>query len=243
MGNLNEVVQLGALLDHGSTHSGTVDGRVGSNLDIVLENDDTHLGNLLIGAVLLGSEAEAVATDNSTALHNAAVADAAAMVNLHAGIQDDVVTQGNTVTHIHLRINLDVLADGHAIADVGKRADVHIVGQLGALAHVDGLFDTAFLGTLAVHEVEQIGERLVGVIDTNQGGFHLMLGLEVLADENCRGLGRVHVMSVFGIGQKRQAACGGLFDFSIVVNHGRCVAVDCAVNHCCKLLCSNFHDV
>ena len=152
-----------------------------------------------------------------------------------------MVTDGHAVTHVHLGIDLDILADGHAVANVGKCAHIYIIGQGSALAHMDGLLNAAFLGTLAVHKVQQVCQCLVGVVNADECRLDLLLGLEVLVDQHSRGLGRVDEMRVFGIGQERQAAWCCLFYLCIVVNHRRCVTIDRAVNHCCKLLCSNFH--
>ena len=163
------------------------------------------------------------------------------MVNLHTGIEDDVIAQGHAVADIDLRVNLHVLTDGHAVTDVGKCTDIHIIGQGSALANVDGLLDAAFLGTLAVDEVQQVGERLVRVIDADERGFYLLLGLEVLAHQHSRSLGRIDEVGVFGIGEKSEATGGGLLYFGIIVNDGCGIAVNRTVNHCCKLLCSNFH--
>ena len=165
------------------------------------------------------------------------------MVNLHAGIQNHIITQGHAVTHIHLRVNLHVIANGHTVADVSKRADIHIIGQGSALAHMDGLLDAALLGTLAVDKIQQIGEGLIGILNADKRCFDLLLGNEVFADKNSRGLGGIDKMGVFGIGEECQATRRGFLDFCIVVNHGRGVAIYRTVNHRCKLLCSNLHDV
>ena len=136
-------------------------------------------------------------------MNDTTVADAAAMIDFNTGIQNDVVTQGHAITHINLRINLHIPADGHAIADVGKCADIDVIGQSSPLTDMNGLFHTALLGALAVHEVQQVGQRLVGVLNADERGLDFMLRLKILADEYGRSLCGVDEMSIFGISKKR----------------------------------------
>ena len=164
------------------------------------------------------------------------------MVDLHTGIQDDVIAQRHAVAHIHLRVNLDVLADGDTIADVGKRTHIHIIGEGGALTHMNGLLDASLAGTLTLNEVQQVGKGFIGILDTDECCFHLMLGNKILAYKNGSCLGCINKVSVFGIGEECQATGRGFLDFGIIVNHGRGFAIDRTVNHCRKLLSSNFHE-
>ena len=105
--------------------------------------------------------------------------------------------------HIDLRINLHVLTDSHAIADVSKCADIDVIGQSGALTDMNGLLDAALLGSLAIDEIQQVGQCLIRILDTDKCGLDLLLGHEILTDENGRSLCGVDEMSIFGIGKKR----------------------------------------
>ena len=242
VGDLNQVVEFCASLDHGSAHGGAVDGCVSADFHIVLKYDDSHLSNLLISSVALRSKAKAITADHGTALHNATVADTAAVVDFHTRIQNHIIAQGHAVAHIHLRVDFDMLADGHAVADVGKRAHIHVIGQGSALSHMDGLLHASLFGALAIDKIKQISKRLVGVINPDQCGFYLMFGFEITTYENRRRLGSINIVGVFRVGQKGQTTCSGLFNLCVVVDHGCGITIDRTINHRCKLLCSNFHD-
>ena len=62
VGDLHQIVDAAALADHGIGAGSTVDGGVGSDLDIVLDQDAAELGNPHVAA-LVDREAEALLAD------------------------------------------------------------------------------------------------------------------------------------------------------------------------------------
>ena len=56
-----------------SPSDGAVDGGQGADLHVVLDHHDAHLRDLLVAAVLVAREAEAVAADHRAVLHHHAV--------------------------------------------------------------------------------------------------------------------------------------------------------------------------
>jgi len=48
MGHLDQIIDFGALADHRPTEPGTVEGAIGADLDIVLDNNGAHLRNLFV---------------------------------------------------------------------------------------------------------------------------------------------------------------------------------------------------
>ena len=56
---------------------------------------DAHLRDLLVAAVVVAGEAEAVAADHGAVLHHHAVAEPAALADLHPGVQDAVLADGD----------------------------------------------------------------------------------------------------------------------------------------------------
>src|SRR5437899_5501249 len=86
VGDLHQIVDLGALSDDGVGHRAAIDGRVGADLDVVLDDDAADLRHALrsLGA---GHEAEAVLADPCAAMDDDAVADQSI---LDAGARTDV---------------------------------------------------------------------------------------------------------------------------------------------------------
>ena len=60
--DLDEIVDLGALADHGVADGAAVDGRVGADLDIILDDDPADLRHLAWPSAPM-HEAEAVLAD------------------------------------------------------------------------------------------------------------------------------------------------------------------------------------
>ncbi len=74
VGDLHEVIDLGALADHRVARGAAVDRRVGADLDIVLDDDPADLRHLQV-AVRAHGEAEAVLADAGARMDDDAVAE------------------------------------------------------------------------------------------------------------------------------------------------------------------------
>src|SRR4051812_36264834 len=64
MGDLYEVIELGAGFYDGGTHGSPVDSGIGADLHVILQDNIADLGNLFKASVGLGCKAKAVATDH-----------------------------------------------------------------------------------------------------------------------------------------------------------------------------------
>ena len=99
----DQPTQFRAGADHRAAQGGAVDGSVGPDLDVVLEDDVADLGNLVMNASVRRI-AVAVGSDGSVGVNDDAVSDDAAVVNNRVGVEDAVA------------------------ADLGMRADVRAGG-------------------------------------------------------------------------------------------------------------------
>ena len=70
VGDLHQVVDLRARLDPRLAHRRPIDRRVGADLDVVFDHDDRRLRDLLVRAVGVVREAEAVAANHGAVLHD-----------------------------------------------------------------------------------------------------------------------------------------------------------------------------
>src|SRR5262249_42421091 len=115
VGDLHQVVDLGAVADHRVSERAAVDGGVGADLDVVADDDAADLGPL---APASGAhrEAEAVLPDAGAGVNDAAVAD-------------DGMRQGRTCADVAVAAEHDPVAhyrpggDGRAAADDSFAAD------------------------------------------------------------------------------------------------------------------------
>ena len=126
----DEVVELHTLVDARRAHSGTVDGGIGTDFHIVLNDHITHLRDLLVMAVRLRCEAETISPDDHAGMKDTIVANHRVTVKFHAWIKYRIVTHNAVVAHIHLRINLHIVANLGILAHEGKLAEIDILATM-----------------------------------------------------------------------------------------------------------------
>src|SRR5450755_4699735 len=115
VGNLNEVVDLGALADHRVANGATVDAAAGADFPIVLDDDAADLRHLEM-ALRTHHETEAVLADLAARMNDDAVAD--------QRIGDDSPAANRTIApDPHFRANYRVSGNRAAGADLGARPD------------------------------------------------------------------------------------------------------------------------
>src|SRR5262245_34569394 len=69
VGDLHEVIDLGAAPDDGLPQHGPIDGRVGADLHVVLDDHRSHLGDLTVGMAVPGVP-EAIVADHGARVHD-----------------------------------------------------------------------------------------------------------------------------------------------------------------------------
>src|ERR1700753_426136 len=90
MPNLDQIVDLGAVGDHGSANAGAVDAGIGLNFDVAADAHRTRLRNLLPGAVLALGKAKAVAADHDTVLEDDPIPEDAALPDNRMGMREEI---------------------------------------------------------------------------------------------------------------------------------------------------------
>ncbi|GAM26816.1 hypothetical protein SAMD00019534_099910 [Acytostelium subglobosum LB1] len=77
VGNLNEIIDLCPSTDEGLLKAGSVNGGIGSNFDVVFENDNSELFLFLVSPIPISCIAVATRADDCTGLNDHAVANSA----------------------------------------------------------------------------------------------------------------------------------------------------------------------
>ena len=109
MADLHEVVEFDSVADDGGVERATVDGGVGSDLDVIADFEAADLRELVVSAGGgVGDEAEAVAAED------------------RAGFYDHAVTEGGTGVDHDAGDEVAVLADGDAGADDASGTDAGV---------------------------------------------------------------------------------------------------------------------
>ena len=112
--DLHQVVDLGTAADARAAEAGAVDGRVGPDLHIVLDDHDAHLRDLVVFAID-GRVAEAIGADDAAVVQGDAGADAAGA--MHDGAVGDRAVAADLDPAAGLAV------DDHAVLDIGAFAD------------------------------------------------------------------------------------------------------------------------
>ena len=112
-------------MDDGGAHRGTVYARIGTDFHIVLNNDDTDLGNLVI-AFGGGGKPESVRTDDTSGMQDAIVSHPAILINRDMGIERCVISYFGMASYGRMRVDASVVAYLHTFFDAGKGTDIDI---------------------------------------------------------------------------------------------------------------------
>ena len=129
VGDLDQVIHLGALADNGRAERATVHGHICPQLDVVADDDVADLGHLAMDAVIQ-NVAEAIRADDRAGMDADAVADFSAGIERDVGKEVDVLAQQAIRANAVKGLQHGSRADPHPLAqdaigpDVGRR--VHL---------------------------------------------------------------------------------------------------------------------
>ena len=222
--DLDLIVDFGALADHRIAQAAAVDGGAGADLDIVLDQDPAGLRHLQMALGAEEDEAIAVLPDAAGGMDQDVVAD---QRELDRGAGADIAVAAD----------LDVGADHRARADHGAGADLDpgadhreridddAVFQMGGRIDDRRWRDAVIvepglrakrIGVPFARQLHEGAERLAGPQHRHMGGH---LGLEARADQAGAGLGRLELIGVSEVVEKRQMHGTGFVERSEAPDH------------------------
>ena len=136
MGDVDEIVDLGARADHRIIHATAVDARVGPDLDVVPDEAAPDVRNLAVRlAIFAWDVAESVAAEYDARVHDDAFPERGPGVQRHARKELRVVTDRDAVTQNAAGGDAHVAAELHAGTDDHVRTDLHRLLPGRAAAH------------------------------------------------------------------------------------------------------------
>ena len=240
VGDLHQVVELHAAADVGAAHRGAVNAGVGTNFDPILDGDDADLRNLFV-AVGRRGETKSVGADDASAVENHFVADAATVVDAHAGIEEAILAHCGSLLDDAMGVNLCACTYADARADIGKGTDVDFFAERGIGFHTGQGVDAGALLGHGFVERKQTRDGLIGIVDAHQSGRNGSFGHKIAIDEHDGRSRFVEMMGILGIGQEGE--CSGLpfFDFGKGIDGGFGVTFDRSAEIGGNLLRCKFH--
>ncbi len=130
VGDLHEVVDLGAFADEGVAECAAINSAVGPDLDVVLDHDAADLRDFAV-MILIKNITVAIGADDGAGVNADTVADPALRVNCDVGKQAHRLAKHRLVADGAVGLEHRLLADGGTFADDAVRADVRRAGDLG----------------------------------------------------------------------------------------------------------------
>ena len=118
--DLDKIIQLRATFDERFRKRRPINRRIGTNFDIIFNNDSADLRNFVV-SVADRREPEPVAPNNSAAVDNHSVPNRDFLSDTNVWIDKSIITDFRAFTDIDERLNDGVVADLNIVSDVSKR--------------------------------------------------------------------------------------------------------------------------
>lgn len=239
---LDEIVELGTVVNACAAHCGAIYRGIGAYLYIVAYLYYTYLRNLGITAVTVGREAKAVGTNHCARMEDAALADAAPGIYSRSSIESCIIAYRGIGAYKRLRINLGIRTYTRPGAYVGKRSDISTITNLGCWVDIRWLlYSVPALCLHALGESQKVSYSGVGIFDTYEGSRDGSLGLEIFANEHCARVCLIDIWGIFGIGKKRERSFAPFFYLGKFTDSDFSVTFYDAGNHFSYLISCKFH--
>ena len=169
VGDLNLVVQFDAVLNHGGTEGGTVDGRGCSNFASVSDGNVSRLGHFVVLAHAVGRESKSIGANHGPGLDDAIAADGAIVKNgdlpVNGGSRADVDATPNACMAVDLTTGFNFRAG----LNNGERPDVARVVHFCRGVDVCVRSNACGMGLGSSGPLQDPGKCRVGVTDANDG--------------------------------------------------------------------------
>ena len=205
VGDLDEIIDLGAPPDHRLAEAGAVEGRVGADLDVVFED---HVADLRDATDLAvdGLITEAIGADDGAGLDAAAGAEDAVVADDDAGLEPAIDADRSAGTDMAAGFEDRAGGDGSAFTDDAEGADVGGRIDLGGGRDDSGRVDAgrrARLEARLEHAAEQ-RERVRWIGDAQESLAGGRLARESDGHEDRAGARGGHGVGVLGVAEERQ---------------------------------------
>ncbi len=222
MADLDQIVDLGAVVDQGVSDRSAVNAGVGLNIDVGADENGSGLWDFMPASEFIFGKAEAVCSDDGSVFEGDMVAKLAALADNGVGVGEEMVANG------HVAIEDDVRQDGGVCADVdiGREDSVGTdvsagTKRSGGIDDRSGVYARSVGGRL-IKEGKSLGEGEIGIVKPEGRDVEVR---KIRGDENGGGAGGARKGAVFGVGDKGEFGWTGVFKAAHCGNDDGSVAV------------------
>jgi hypothetical protein len=126
---LDQIVNLDAILDPGFSKTGTINGNIGTYLNIIAQLDNAQLHNFLPGSICIRRVAKAVTTNHGTIMDNDTVPKDTAFTNRYMRVKATIGADDGSMSNIATGNQHRPITDDCTGLDHNMRPDRHILAQ------------------------------------------------------------------------------------------------------------------
>ena len=171
------------------------------------------------------------------------VADDRLGIDYNSGIDYSLAADDHVFHDGHVAVDNAAVADAAAGTDADVVPYPDLLSEVGAQGNAAGPAGghgtvAAVFASLVGNELEQFGDRRVGVGDADHGGRHLCLGLKISVYQQDARLAGIHIFFVFGICVKAQRPRLPVFYLCKRADYFLGIAVHCTVKGLSYLFCA-----
>ncbi len=199
--HLHEIVNLGPAPQAGFSYRSSIHAGIGLHLHGVLDDHGSRLHNLVVRAVRLPGESEAIASHH------------------HAVLEDDVIANPHVLTDHRMRVREEAVADLGASIDHDEALQYAVIAQFGSFFndHVRAnreipsqldirgnhrrRMNTRRRATRRGKDLQGLGKGQVGVLRTENRPIYY---LDIRGHDDGRGVRRLQLAVVLRVGKKSQ---------------------------------------
>lgn len=193
-----EVIDLGTAADNGIIHRTVVDGGAGTDFDVVSDDGAAELPDVMVVALFIGGEAEALPAYDGMGAKDDTVTQDAVLVDDSARIQLAVFAELRLLSDVAVRIDDAAVSDFRAVFDDGIRHDGDVFPDQGFWADDGSLMDAWFPFVFRAEDFDEFTEGAAGIGDDDE--ILRVVGGEFI-DQDDTGLHFFDVLSIDATGK------------------------------------------
>src|SRR5690606_14129069 len=143
--NLNQIIQLYALPYDGRSHRSTIDYRIRTDFDIILNDYVSNLADFIVGAILLGGKPKTIATHHRSGVDDNALANHAIEINRYPREQGGIVSDFHIIADVNVWVNFTPVANHCAPVDIGKCSHIRAIPYFGRFVNERSVLNPCFI--------------------------------------------------------------------------------------------------
>jgi len=129
VGQMNQIVNFDAVSNKGGPHGGAVNGGMGSDFNVVSQNNTAHLGYLGINLLRIGGITEPIRTHHCIGVQDTSIANFAVIHEANPWMKNAVPSNFDAGSHIDMGRDTSAISDNRSRSHRRERTDSYAFAQ------------------------------------------------------------------------------------------------------------------